>query len=198
MARRAVARSVTAAAPLAAIAALLDAAGIRFMVVGSLASTFHGPPRTTIDVDLVVEISESSLTSLLRLIDRDRFYVPDGLALEAVGSGGQFNIVDLETGWKIDLMVRRDRPFSREEFERRHLGVIEGVEVFVASAEDTVLAKLEWAVVGGSDRQITDAASVIAFTGERINDDYLDRWAIELGIVEALARARSESGGGGG
>lgn len=163
------------------------------MVVGSIASTFHGPPRTTRDIDIVVELDDASLAMLLERIDRDRFYVPDGAAADAVATTGQFNLVDLRTTWKIDLMVRRDRSFSREEFRRRQSVVVDDVELFVASAEDTVLAKLEWAVAGGSDRQITDAASVLASVGDGIDVAYLDRWAVELGVVGALARARAEA-----
>ena len=65
-----------------------------------------------------------------------------------------------------------------------------GVEVCVASAEDTVLAKLEWAASGESDRQVADAAAVLAVGADALDHDYLDRWAAELGITELLARAR--------
>jgi hypothetical protein len=66
-----------------------------------------------------------------------------------------------------------------------------GVDVYVATAEDTVLAKLEWAAMGGSDRQVADAATVLAVRGSDIDDDYLDRWAAELGVTDLLERARA-------
>lgn len=184
------------AAPIAEIDALLANAEVAYMIVGSIASTYHGPPRTTQDVDVVVELDDRSVSRLLESVDRGRYYVPDALAHAAVARGGQFNLVDLRTGWKIDLIVRRDRPFSREEFARRQRVVVEGVEAFMATAEDTVLSKLEWARMSESDRQVGDAASVLAVAGDQIDDTYLDRWAETLGIAKLLSAARSRARSG--
>ncbi len=141
---------------LARIVASLDAAGIPHMVAGSFASTFHGEPRTTHDVDIVI---------------------------------------DLASGWKIDLILRKDRPFSRSEFARRAPARVLDADGFVATAEDTVLAKLEWARFGESERQIRDVIGVIELCGEHLDRHYVERWAPELGVEElwerALALARS-------
>ena len=118
--------------PLAELVSLLDGAGIAYMVVGSFASTYHGPPRTTHDIDVVVELSETSLTQLLGAIDRDDFYIADDTSRSALINADQFNIVDLRSGWKIDLIVKKHRAFSREEFERRQVAEIDGVNVCVA------------------------------------------------------------------
>jgi len=182
------------AAPIGEIDALLCQAGVDYMIVGSMASTYYGPPRTTQDVDVVVELDEASASRLLASIDRDRFYVAEVAAREAVARRGQFNLVDLRTGWKIDLIVRRDRPFSVEEFSRRQRAVVEGVEVFMATAEDTVLSKLEWALMSESDRQVGDAAAVLTVASNRIDNAYLDRWAEVLGIAKLLSEARSRAG----
>lgn len=64
------------------------------------------------------------------------------------------------------------------------------VDVYVATAEDTVLAKLEWAAMGGSDRQVADAAAVLAVRFDALDDDYLELWAANLGVSALLARAR--------
>jgi hypothetical protein len=175
---------------LAEMVRALDAADIARMVVGSHASTTHGSPRATHDLDLVVEIDERRLDRLLDVIDRSRFYVPEDSAYAAVVEGGRFNVLDLETGWKFDLVVRRDRPFSQSEFERRRRIALDGVPIDIATPEDTVLAKLEWASAGGSDRQLEDVISVLAVSRDQIDDSYLDLWAEELGVVELLADAR--------
>jgi hypothetical protein len=107
----------------------------------------------------------------------------------ALAERDQFNLIDLTTTWKVDLIIRKDRPFSLSEFDRRVRSAILGVDVYQATAEETVLAKLEWAAMGGSDRQVADAAGVLAVGGDTLDDD-LDRWAAELGVVELLARAR--------
>ena len=132
--------------PLGRIVALLDRARIPHMLTGSFASTFHGPPRSTRDIDVVIDPTPERL---LEELAPDRYYVSATAAREALALRRQFNVVDLETGWKIDLIIRKDRAYSREEFARRQ-------PARVASAEDTVLSKLEWAKAGESERQLRD------------------------------------------
>ena len=94
------------------------------------------------------------------------------------------------TAWKVDLIIRKDRPFSRSEFERRLPARALDVDLYLATAEDTVLAKLEWAAMGGSDRQVADAATVLAVGAGQLDEHYLDHWAAELEVSALLARAR--------
>ena len=105
---------------------------------------------------------------------------------------GLFNVIDLESGWKVDLILRKERAFSREEFSRREPATILGARVFVATAEDTILAKLEWAQRGESERQLRDVAGVLAMRGGDLDRAYLERWAAELGVEAELARVRGE------
>jgi hypothetical protein len=174
---------------LRAVVSALDEAGVPHMVAGSLASSLHGVARSTADIDLVIDANAAARHRFLAVLDRERFYVDDTEA-RSVAPGGQFNVVDTVSGWKVDLIQRRDRPFSAAEFERRAPADITGVRVHVASAEDTVLTKLEWAAISGSDRQFRDVADLLRVREADIDDDYLDRWAPELGVVEALADAR--------
>lgn len=87
------------------------------MVAGSLASTHHGEPRTTQDIDLVIDPTEGSLSAFLAGLDQNRFYIGD--AQGALARRDQFNIIDVASGWKVDLIIRKDRPFSHSEFARR-------------------------------------------------------------------------------
>lgn len=171
----------------------LGRAGIPFMVVGSLASALHGEPRSTQDIDLVIDPDEAALRRWVDTLDRDRWYV--GGVDDALAARDQFNLIDLRLGWKVDLVIRKDRPFSRSEFSRRQQQEILGVEVFVAAPEDVVLAKLEWAAAGGSDRQVRDAIGVVAVSGPGLDRGYLRRWAGELGVDgllrDVLARGNS-------
>jgi hypothetical protein len=181
---------VTGGLPLEELVGYLDAAGVRHMVVGSFASSEHGVPRATRDLDLIIETDLHGLRSLLAALDDERYYVPREAAEQALEDQGQFNVIDMRSGWKIDLIVRKRRPFSESEFGRRTPIVIEGVQTWVASPEDTVLSKLEWAKLGGSERQLIDVAEVLAARGDEIDAAYLDRWAPELGVVELLEQAR--------
>ena len=103
-----------------------------------------------------------------------------------------FNVVDTTSGWKVGFVVRKDREFSVLELQRRISAELLGVRLFVASAEDTVLAKLEWAVAGGSERQLGDAAAVLSVSGEALDWNHLWRWADALGVRAALRELTGE------
>lgn len=160
-------------------------ADIPHMPAGSFASTHHGDPRTTNAIDLVIDPSREAL---------ERFYVSAEAALEALDSRGQFNVVLLDSGWKADLILRKERAFSRAEFERRQAAEIAGVQVFVATAEDTIIAKLEWARAGESERQLRDVIGILEVSGERLDRGYIARWIAELDLQALWQRVQSEAG----
>lgn len=169
----------------------LDGVGIPHMLVGSFASSSYGALRATQDIDIVIDPTAGALELFVTAFDEDRFYLNPDAARLALADRDQFNLIDVTTGWKVDLMIRKERPFSRSEFARRTRITILDVDVWVATAEDTVLAKLEWAAMGGSDRQVVDAATVLSVGGTALDQGYLDHWAAELGISPLLARART-------
>ena len=99
-----------------------------------------------------------------------------------------FKVIDLASGWKIDLILRKNRPFSRDEFARRMKMTVLGVPVFVASPEDTIVAKLEWSKLsGGSQRQRRDVAGIVATVGVALDRAYLERWVRDLDLTEEWA-----------
>src|SRR3954469_22203320 len=101
------------------IIAVLEAARIPHMVVGSFASTAHGEPRTTRDLDLVIDPSPDQLNELIDALDPERFYLDPDVARDALRRRSMFNIIEIATAWKLDLMIRKARPFSVEEMQRR-------------------------------------------------------------------------------
>lgn len=165
-----------------------ERSGITYMVVGSFASTLHGEPRMTRDIDLVIDADEVSITEFVAMFDRDRFYVGDGAS--AVRRRDMFNIIDTTAGWKADLIVLKDRPFSASEFSRRTIADLGGTDAYVASAEDTVLAKLEWRTSSSSERQLDDVVAILIVQGSALDDSYLDHWAEQLGLTADLSLAR--------
>ncbi len=137
----------------------LEALGIPYMVAGSVASSHHGLPRATNDADIVVDPTPEALEALVAGLAEEGYYVDVGVARDALRGRRLFNVIDPESAFKVDLIVRKERPFSREEFarrERRDLG--RGLTASIATPEDTILSKLEWARKGGgSERQLDDA-----------------------------------------
>lgn len=165
-----------------AITERLEAADIAYMIVGSYASMVHGEPRTTMDLDIVIDPSRSALEQFLASIDPDGYYVDEDTARDALARRGMFNIIDSTSGWKADLVIRKDRSFSVVELERRTVQRIVDRDVPTASAEDTILAKLEWARDGSSHRQLGDVAGIVRMSGSALDREYLERWLDVLDV----------------
>jgi hypothetical protein len=177
-----------------AIVAILDSIRIPYMVVGSFAATFHGEPRSTRDLGLVIDPSGPQLDELLSALAPDDYYVDPEVAREALRRRSMFNVIVMATAWKVDMVIRKNRPFSIEEMERRQVVRILGVDVPAATAEDTIVAKLEWAKQGGSDRQIEDVAGILRAQGDAIDLGLVERWVDELGLGEQWQRAITARG----
>jgi len=169
----------------------LDESRLRYMITGSFASNIHGVPRATQDADIVIEADRRALNRFLKSLGGD-FYVSGEAAREALMSRGVFNIIHLETGLKVDLIVRKDRPFSRTEFLRRQQADFLGQERWFTTAEDIMLVKLEWAKMGESQRQLSDALNVARIRGENLDRSYLRKWAKELGVEDLLEKILRE------
>ena len=162
----------------------LEALGIPYMVAGSVASSHHGLPRATNDADIVIDPSPEALDALLAALTADGYYVDARTAHEALRARRLF-IIDPDTAFKVDLIVRKERPFSREEFARRERRDLGGLTASIATPEDTILSKLEWArKAGGSERQLADALGVLQVCGDRLDRPYVQKWAAALGVED--------------
>lgn len=172
---------------LATVVRLLEDLGIPYMITGSLASSHHGRPRSTHDIDVVIDPTSLTLERLVEELAGSGFYVDAERARDALRRRRQFNAIEGRTAVKIDLIVRKDRPFSVEELRRRQPTVFGGgLRVSLATPEDTVLSKLEWArKAGGSEKQLDDVAGVVQVQGERLDVGYVERWARELDVLDS-------------
>jgi hypothetical protein len=160
------------------------------MVAGSFASTFHGVVRATQDLDVVVVLDPPGLLRLLAHLPEDDWYASEDAAKDAIRRRSMFNVLDLETGWKADLIVRKSRPFSLAEFDRRQRAQLLGVPTWVATVEDTIVSKLEWrAHGGGSERQLADVVGMLRAVGAGVDRRYVERWAAELGVLDGWTEA---------
>lgn len=173
---------VTLPGLLRTVTRILESESIPYMLTGSLAGAYYAAPRATQDVDLVVEASLDELSALADRLSTSGFYVSAEAVREAAERESQFNAIDPNTGWKVDFIVRKSRPFSVKEFERRRTANVLGIEIFLASPEDLVIAKLEWAKEGGSELQIRDVRSILRARGDRLDRTYVERWIAELDL----------------
>jgi hypothetical protein len=179
----------------ALVARALERLGIRYLVGGSLASSVHGVPRATNDSDLLAEIWGKHAEPLAAALG-SAFYADASAILDATMRGEPFNVIHLETMFKVDVFVVGRDEGLRQEMDRRQSHSIDGVELYVASPEDVVVQKLVWFRKGGelSERQWRDVRGVLEVQGERFDSRYARRCAESTGVSDLLERALAESG----
>ena len=175
----------------------LERLNIPYYIGGSIASSVYGIARATIDVDLVSELRQEHVKLLVQGLKRD-YFIDEEMIYDAIRNKSSFNLIHLATMLKIDIFISAGRQFDRKSFERRRKDSISdepgSVQVFLCSAEDTILSKLEWYKSGGnvSERQWKDIIGIIKVQGELLDKYYLHNWAEELGVADLLEKALSE------
>ncbi len=162
----------------------LEAAGIDYMLTGSVALNCYAQPRMTRDIDLVVAFLLKDAERINDILGQD-YYVSEHAAREAVSNLGCFNAIHQTTLIKVDFMVRKLEDYRLHEFRRRILLKIADFEVWVVSKEDLILSKLDWAKESLSERQLADVENLIA-TG--CDTDYLRTWSAALNLTDMLTR----------
>lgn len=184
-----------AIAALARVADALDALGVSWHIGGSLASSAFGIGRSTLDVDLVVDLRAEHIEPLCARLRGD-FYAEPALLRNALTHRSCANVIHLQSMHKVDLFVVKDTPYDRQVLGRSvHKTVPGSTRTFpFATAEDIVLNKLRWFQQGGemSERQWTDVLGVLRVQASALDDAYLDHWADRLGLERLLSRARTE------
>ncbi len=164
------------------------------MLTGSFASSVYGMHRGSADVDFIIAADEEGIRRLLDHLPEQDFYSDLNQALDALRHRSMFNVIDNVTGFKIDFIFLKNREFSREEFARRNKANVWGVPLYVATPEDIVISKLEWAKLGESRRQIEDAAGILKVRGEELDFAYIEKWVADLGLASQWAEARHLAG----
>jgi hypothetical protein len=170
----------------AVVTAALDATGVPYVVVGSMAAARWGVARTTRGIDLVLVLDSATTGDVLGLLNRDDIYIPTEAARDALTYGGSFNVLHTASGGKIDVfVVAPDDAFERSRLERRFPADVLGIASWVAAAEDVVLAKLKWRLESRSEVQWRDCVEIAAV--HDLDHAYLWRWAPALDVVDDLA-----------
>ena len=181
---------------LAQAVAALEQTGIEYFVGGSMASIVHGEMRTTQDADIVVRVPAGTVDQLAATLEQDFFFDREFLA-ECFAAGSSCNVIHRKTGFKVGLFPIQAREFSKNEMSRaKCVNTADGSRMRIASAEDCVLAELEWFEKGNraSDRPWRDVLGVMKASGPALDRDYLRRWAAELGVGELLQSALAQAG----
>jgi hypothetical protein len=166
--------------------------GVDYVIGGSLASARHGMARATMDSDLVADLRFDHIKPLVHQLE-GAFYVDENAVRNAIERYSSFNLIHLETMFKVDVFIPKPRPFDHDQIMRGEKQIVATDPertAKIATAEDTILAKLEWYRLGGevSERQWRDVLSIISVQAERLDEVYLRQQADALGVVDLLER----------
>lgn len=180
------------------VAEALEACNLRYLVGGSLASAISGEPRSTLDVDMVVTLTEADIDRFVSALG-DGFHVDPESLRRAAREKSCANLIDLGTSTKVDLFILGGTPLDEEQMGRRQrVRVATDPDRYlqVYTAEDILLQKLRWYRLGdeSSDRQWRDVLGIMLAQESALDDAYLDRGATTLGVSDLLDRARNEVG----
>lgn len=179
---------------LARVIAVLDAAGIDYMVTGSITSSLQGEPRSTHDIDIVVALVPLAVDLLTKAFPAPDYYLDASAIREAIRTHGMVNLLDIRGGDKVDFWMLKDDEFDRSRFARKFQVAAAGLRLNVSRPEDTILSKLQWSELsGGSEKQFKDAQRVYEVQFPTLDLKYMEAWATRLNLTALWTRLKDEA-----
>lgn len=159
-----------------------EAAGVAYMLTGSMAMNYYAQPRMTRDIDVVVALTSGDVERVAALFSPD-YYLSEESVRESIAHESIFNLIHQESVIKVDCIVRKATEYRQVEFERRRQISIQDFITYIVSKEDLIISKLFWAKDSRSELQLGDVQNLLA-TG--YDAPYLQRWTRELGLDSLL------------
>lgn len=163
----------------------LECAGIDYMLVGSMAGNYWGVPRSTHDIDFVIEYDETQVEAIVRAF-QDGFFIQPISVAAGLRPPHQFNALDNRSALKVDFFRVAGDAYEFERFARRKRVVLFEQPAWIAAAEDVLLHKLRWHKISPSDRQLADARGIQLVSGGQLDQAYMEHWAERIGVAELL------------
>lgn len=178
------------------VARALKHLNIPYVLVGSFASSMHGMYRSTADIDILADIKADQVHPLFEVL-KEAFYVDEHVMRDAVAQRRSFNAIHFDSVFKVHVFILEDDEFARSQLDRRQLRKISPDSeeaVFVATAEDTSLAKLRCYQAGDetSTTQWHDVVGILGTSRDNLNLDYLNDWSEKLRLTELFQKALDE------
>jgi len=150
-----------------------------------MATTAYGEPRFTNDIDVIVTLPPDLVDAFCESFPAAEYYCFREAVAAAVRDRFQFNIIHFESGLKIDVIIPDESEFNRSRLARGvRLPVSAEFEAWFSSPEDVIIKKLEFYREGGSEKHLSDIAGVLKMLGERVDRDYITKWAARLGLED--------------
>lgn len=172
----------------------LDQSSIEYMITGSVASSLQGEPRSTHDIDVVISIQDVEIEKLVEAFPPPAYYLDAVSIRDAIRRKSKINLIHITEGDKVDFWVLTDQAFDQSRFARRYTENVLGMSLKVSTPEDTILAKLDWAVKSGeSEKQFIDALRIFEVQYGSMDLDYLGKWVVALGLEDMWKRLQDEA-----
>lgn len=164
---------------------VLDDLHLQYAVVGSFASIAFGEPRFTNDIDILVQLDQSSVSMLNQLFPAPEWYISESAVLDAISRRTQFNVIHSLSGNKVDFIVAGESEWYKKQFERRmEVKLLPDRTGFSAHPEDVILGKLQFYRDGQSEKHLRDIAGILSVSGEQIDYAEIAKWAVKLNVIE--------------
>jgi hypothetical protein len=166
------------------VAGVCERLQIPYRVVGSVAASLQGEPRSTNDIDMLLQLPMAKVKFLCEAFLPPEFYCSLDAARDAIQRRSQFNIIQTTTGLKVDIIVATDSAFDRSQFSRGSRLLVDGIhEALIASPEDVILKKLEYFKLGGSEKHLRDIVGILKVQADAIDSTYLTEWIANLNVA---------------
>ncbi len=163
----------------------LESSGIDYMLVGSMAGNFWGVPRSTHDIDFVIEFDETQIAAIISAF-QDDFFIQEISVQSSLRPPHQFHALDNRSALKVDFFRVAGDEYEFERFLRRKRVSLFNQPAWIAAAEDVLFHKLRWHKMSPTDRQLTDARGILLVSGDILDHAYIEYWAERIGVTDLL------------
>lgn len=164
---------------------VFESLGITYFITGSVASIFYGEPRFTNDIDVVTDIQEKHIKSLLRLFKEDDFYISGEAMKKAIDRRIQFNIIHPASGLKIDVIICKKNTYDDTRFKRiKRISPIKDKMANFSSPEDVIIMKMKYYKEGNSEKHLRDIAGILKISRDIVDMDYIQKWVTKFGLSD--------------
>ena len=177
------------------VVSALEQTNIQYMLVGSYGSSYHGEPRLTYDIDVLVDMHIGQVSDFCERFPISQYYVSEAGLLDAIQHRFQTTIIHHNTGNKVDLIFPKNNEWGNSQLARRQRAEIANIITYVADPIDIIIAKMWYYSEGGSDKHLRDVASMLRINPDRVNVHEVKKWADQLGytaIWETILQRVSE------
>lgn len=163
----------------------LEGSGIDYMLVGSMAGNYWGVPRSTHDIDFVIEYEAKQVSTIVDAF-QDDFFIQEISVESGLRPPHQFNALDNRSALKVDFFRVAGDEYEFERFRRKRRVTLFDQPAWIAAPEDVLLHKLRWHLMSPTDRQLKDARGIFLVSSEELDREYMEHWAQKIGVSDLL------------